>query len=67
VSAGFLLPGAGEVVVAAPAPGAGPGWWAGASCAVLDEDDGTFVVAYRVAGRHGSAVTRSTSRVPRTV
>jgi hypothetical protein len=33
-----------------PAPGEGPGYWAGASSAALDEN-GTFVVAYRV--RHG--------------
>ena len=31
----------------APAPGTGPGYWAGAPSAVLD-DDGTYVVAYRV-------------------
>jgi hypothetical protein len=48
---GFPLPGTGRVVVAAPAPGAGPGFWAGASCAVLDED-GSFVVAYRVRNGH---------------
>jgi hypothetical protein len=46
----FPLPGAAAPVVAAPAPGAGPGYWAGAPCAVLDED-GTFVIGYRV--RHG--------------
>src|SRR4051812_39365259 len=44
------LPGAGRAAVAAPAPGTGPGWWAGASCALAD-DDGSLVVAYRV--RHG--------------
>jgi hypothetical protein len=37
-------------VVAVPAPGAGPGYWAGASCAALDGEGG-FVVAYRL--RHG--------------
>jgi hypothetical protein len=42
----FPLPGAGPAVVVAPAPGAGPGFWAGAPCATLDED-GSFVVAYR--------------------
>jgi hypothetical protein len=51
MTAGFPLPGAGRAVVAAPAPGTGPGWWAGASCAVLDED-GTFIVAYRVRNGH---------------
>jgi hypothetical protein len=50
-TSGFPLPGTGPVVVAAPAPGAGPGFWAGASCAVLDED-GSFVVAYRVRNGH---------------
>lgn len=47
----FPLPGMGEPAVAAPAPGAGPGFWAGAPCAVLDEDGG-FVVAYRVRNGH---------------
>ena len=42
--ADFPLPGTGQPVVAVPAPGAGPGWWAGASSAALDAD-GTFVVA----------------------
>jgi hypothetical protein len=46
----FPLPGGGAAVVAVAAPGAGPGYWAGAPSAALDED-GTFVVAYRV--RHG--------------
>jgi hypothetical protein len=46
----FPLPGAVEPVVAVPAPGTGPGFWAGAPCAVLD-GDGTFVIGYRV--RHG--------------
>jgi hypothetical protein len=43
----FPLPGSGRAVVAVPAPGTGTGSWAGAPCAVLDED-GSFVVAYRV-------------------
>jgi hypothetical protein len=34
-----------------PAPGAGPGYWAGAPSAALD-DDGTFVVGYRVRNGH---------------
>src|SRR3954447_20573099 len=46
----FPLRGTAAAVVAASAPGAGPGYWAGAPCALL-ADDGTFVVAYRV--RHG--------------
>jgi hypothetical protein len=43
--------------VAVPAPGTGPGCWAGAPSAVLD-DDGAVVLAYRVrdAGRRGGAV-----------
>ena len=45
----FPLPGRGEPVVVAPAPGAGPGYWAGAPNALLDDD--TVVLAYRV--RHG--------------
>jgi hypothetical protein len=47
----FPLPGMGRAVVAVPAPGAGPGYWAGASCATLDED-GTFVIGYRVRNGH---------------
>jgi hypothetical protein len=47
----FPLPGMGHAVVAVPAPGRGPGYWAGASCATLDED-GTFVVGYRVRNGH---------------
>jgi hypothetical protein len=47
---GFPLPGSADPVVAVPAPGDGPRHWAGSSSAALD-DDGTFVVGYRV--RHG--------------
>ena len=47
----FPLPGQGKAVVAVPAPGAGPGYWAGAPCAVLD-DDGSLVVGYRVRNGH---------------
>jgi hypothetical protein len=46
----FPLPESGRPIVAVPAPGAGVGQWAGSSSAALD-DDGTFVIAYRV--RHG--------------
>jgi len=46
----FPLPGAGQPVVAIPAPGQGAGNWSGSSSAVLDAD-GTIVIAYRV--RHG--------------
>ncbi len=49
-------------MVAVPAPGSGVGWWAGSSSAALDED-GTFVVAYRVRtgekGRGSTVVARS--------
>jgi hypothetical protein len=41
----------GRAVVAVPAPGDGPGYWAGASCAVLDGDGG-FVIGYRVRNGH---------------
>lgn len=58
----FPLPGAGRAVVAVPAPGEGHGWWAGSSSAALD-DDGTFVIAYRVRtgerGRGSTVVARS--------
>jgi len=47
----FPLPGTADAVVAAPAPGAGPGYWAGAPTAALDEDR-TFLVAYRVRNGH---------------
>jgi hypothetical protein len=42
----FPLPGSADAVVVATAPGQGPGYWAGAPSATLDED-GSFVVAYR--------------------
>ncbi len=58
----FPLPGSGEVVVAVPAPGRGRGFWAGSSSGALD-DDGTFVIAYRVRtgkrGRGSNVVARS--------
>jgi hypothetical protein len=47
----FPLPGSAPAVIAAPAPGAGPGYWAGASTALLDQDGG-IVVAYRVRNGH---------------
>ena len=53
----FPLPGSAPAVVAAPAPGKGPEFWAGAPCAVLDED-GTYLVAYRV--RNGPNTTDQT-------
>ena len=58
----FPLPGTGEAAVAVSAPGEGVGWWAGSSSAALD-DDGTFVIAYRVRtgerGRGSNVVARS--------
>jgi hypothetical protein len=54
---GFPLPGSAASVVAVPAPGEGPGFWAGASSAALDED-GTLVIGYRVRyGHDGAAET----------
>jgi hypothetical protein len=47
----FPLPGSAPAVVAVPAPGTGPGYWAGAPCAVLD-GDGSYIVAYRVRNGH---------------
>ena len=48
--------------MAVPAPGTGVGWWAGSSQAALD-DDGTYVIAYRVRtgvhGRGSNVVARS--------
>ena len=53
----FPLPGTAASVVAVPAPGQGPGYWAGASSTALDED-GTFVMGYRVRnGHHSNAET----------
>ncbi len=58
----FPLPGSAEPLVAVPAPGTGVGFWAGSSSAVLD-DDGSFVVAYRVRagerGRGSNVIARS--------
>jgi hypothetical protein len=47
LAAGFPVPGTGAVDVVLPAPGSGVGRWVGAPSAVL-EDDGSFVVAYRL-------------------
>jgi hypothetical protein len=58
----FPLPGSAPAVVAASPPGEGEGFWVGSSSAALDED-GTFVIAYRVrtghAGRGSTVVARS--------
>jgi hypothetical protein len=58
----FPLPGSAPAAVAASPPGHSEGFWAGSSSAALDED-GTFVIAYRVrnghAGRGSTVVARS--------
>jgi hypothetical protein len=58
----FPLPGTAAARVAVSAPGNGVGFWAGSSSAALD-DDGTFVVAYRVRtgaqGRGSNVIARS--------
>jgi hypothetical protein len=58
----FPLPGTTYAVVAVPAPGNGRGYWAGSPSCALD-DDGTFVLAYRVRtgedGRGSTVVARS--------
>jgi hypothetical protein len=59
----FPLPGMGRSVVAVPAPGAGPGYWAGASSTALDED-GTFVIAYRVRNGHDGIDQTIVARSP---
>jgi hypothetical protein len=59
----FPLPGMGRAVVAVPAPGAGPGYWAGASCAVADPDGG-FVVGYRVRNGHDGIDQTVVARSP---
>jgi hypothetical protein len=53
----------GRAVVAAPAPGNGPGYWAGASCAVLD-NDGSFVIGYRVRNGHDGVDQTVIARSP---
>src|SRR4051794_35983321 len=44
------LPGTAAATVAVPAPGAGPGFWAGAPSAAIDGD--SYVLAYRVRNGH---------------
>jgi hypothetical protein len=55
--ASFPVPGSGDFDVVVPAPAPGPGNWVGASSAALD-DDGGFVVAYRIrsADQRGSQI-----------
>ena len=50
-------------MVAVPAPGAGPGYWAGASSATLDPDGG-FAVAYRVRNGHDGVDQTVVARSP---
>jgi hypothetical protein len=47
----FPLPALTDATVAVPAPGPGPGYWAGAASAAIEED-GTYVLAYRVRNGH---------------
>jgi hypothetical protein len=50
-STDFPLPGRADAVVAVAAPGTGPGFWAGAPSAAID-DDGAFLLAHRVRNGH---------------
>ena len=59
----FPLPGMGRAVVAVPAPGQGPGWWAGASSAAADPEGG-FVVGYRVRNGHDGIDQTVVARSP---
>jgi hypothetical protein len=59
----FPVPGAGTPVVVAAAPAGGPGFWAGAPSAVLD-DDGTYVLAYRVRNGHDGLDQTVVARSP---
>jgi hypothetical protein len=47
----FPVPGTRQAVTVVAAPGAGPGYWAGAPAAVLD-GDGSVVLGYRVRNGH---------------
>jgi hypothetical protein len=53
----------GRAVVAVAAPGAGPGYWAGASSAAADPDGG-FVVGYRVRNGHDGIDQTVVARSP---
>ena len=57
----FPSPGTAPSVVAIPAPGAGPGFWAGASSAALD-DDGCVILAYRLRVGFGGDVATVVAR-----
>jgi hypothetical protein len=52
MASSFPLPGSARADVAVPAPGSGLGHWAGSPSAAQDED-GSFVVAYRTRGGTG--------------
>ena len=51
-TATFPLPNTSRAVVAVPAPGRGPGYWAGAPSVARDRD-GTYLLGYRVRNGHG--------------
>lgn len=57
----FPIPGSSPHVVAIPAPGTGPGYWAGSSSAALD-DDGRVVLAYRLRVGFGGDVATIVAR-----
>jgi len=59
----FPVPGGGPARIVVPAPGAGPGFWAGAPSAAF-AGDGALVIAYRVRtpGRRGASLVVATSR-----
>ncbi len=58
----FPAPGSADFEVVVPAPAPGPGNWVGASSAAID-DDGSFVIAYRVrtADQRGSQLVLARS------
>ncbi len=59
----FPVPGSAGFEEVVPAPAPGPGNWVGASSAALD-DDGSFVIAYRIrtADQRGSHLVIARSR-----
>src|SRR5690349_21055290 len=59
----FPVPGTGRVAVVVPAPGTGPGYWAGAPSAG-HAAEGSLLIAYRLRtpGRRGASVVVATSQ-----